>query len=76
LKSDRSESPQNIEAVYHQLKFSEAIPRHESFVEIALQLVQPEIDLAMQQDQSVEHAAATAAEAANRYLEVLAGRKR
>jgi multiple sugar transport system substrate-binding protein len=75
LNEQRARSPTNIGAVYKQLKYSEAIPRHESFVEIALQLVQPEIDRAMQQDQPVEQAAINATHAANRYLEVLAGRK-
>jgi multiple sugar transport system substrate-binding protein len=66
--------PRNIDAVYQQLPYSQPIPRNANYIEIALQIIQPEIDLMMQGRASPEQACVRAAAAANHYLQVMGER--
>lgn len=62
------EHPRNLAAVYRQMDFAEPIPRHPHFIELMLQIVQPEIDRLIQGELTPEQAAHRAAAAANAYL--------
>lgn len=73
--SGRTAAPQNIAAVYEQLKYSEPIPRLPDFIELTLNIVQPEVDLMMQRRQSPEQACRRATEAANAFLRTMGMRK-
>ena len=72
LAPDRRVAPQNIGAVYAQLEHARPIPRLPNYIEVALNVIQPEIDLMMQDRQTPEQAAQRAAAAANAFLETLA----
>ncbi len=79
LKGDpgtRSESPRHAEALYEALDDAMPIPRHADFIEIAIQLVQPEIDMMLEGKQTPEETAQRAARATNRFLETVAAQKR
>lgn len=67
--------PRNFAAVFEQVKHARAIPRSPNFIEIALEIVQPEIDRMLLGDLTPEQAAHRAAEAANRFLTVLGNRR-
>lgn len=68
----RRMAPHNMDAVYAQLQDARPIPRLPNFIEVALNVIQPEIDLMMQDRQTPERAARCAAMAANAFLETLA----
>lgn len=68
----RPEAPQNAEVLYDSLKNARPIPRHPNYIEIALDIVQPEIDLMLDRGLSAEETARNASRAANAFLEVLA----
>jgi multiple sugar transport system substrate-binding protein len=70
----RAQSPQNAEALYAALDHALPIPRHPDFIEIAIQLVQPEIDMMLEGKQTPEEAARRAAQATNRFLDTVATR--
>ena len=72
---DRTAAPANIAAVYEQLKYAEPMPRLPDFIEIAIDVIQPEVDLMMQGRQSPEEACRRAAAAANAFLSTLGLRK-
>lgn len=76
LLGERSKPPYNMDAVYAQLEYAEPIPRHPDYIELMMQIVQPEIDRMMQGEQTPEQACRRAAQAANRYLEVLGSVRR
>jgi ABC-type glycerol-3-phosphate transport system substrate-binding protein len=60
--------PRNIAAAYEQIKYAQPIPRHPHFIEIMLQIVQPEVDRMVQGDLAPEEAARRAAAGVNAYL--------
>lgn len=70
----RKERPSNLAAVYGQLNYAEPIPRHPDFIEIMLQVVQPEIDRMVMGEFGPEEAGRRAAAAVNQYLATFAGR--
>jgi len=70
----RSQSPQHAETLYEALKYAVPIPRHPDFIQVAIQLVQPEIDMMLEGKQTPAEAARRAASATNRFLETVAAR--
>lgn len=68
----RTAPPHNLAAVYRQFAFAEPIPRHPNFIEIMIQVVQPEIDRMVLGELTPEEAGRRAAAAANAYLATLA----
>ena len=68
----RAGNPRNLTAVYEQLKYSLPIPRHANFIEIMLQVVQPEVDRMVLGQLTPEEAAHRATKAVNEYLATLA----
>lgn len=63
------ERPHNLAAVYEQIKYAQPIPRHPDFIEIMLQVVQPEIDRMIRGEFGPEEAGRRAAAAVNKYLD-------
>lgn len=69
LKARRpGEHPQNLAAAYEQMSYALPIPRHPDFIEVMLQIVQPEIDRMVQGAQTPEETARRATDAVNAYL--------
>ena len=64
-------SPANIRAVYDALRDAEPLPRSPDFLALALDVIQPEIDLMMENKQDVATTARRATDAANAFLRVL-----
>lgn len=68
----RTGHPRNLAAAYAQLKYSLPIPRHPNYIEIMLQVVQPEVDRMILGEISPEEAGRRAAAAVNDYLATFA----
>lgn len=68
---DRTARPRQVNAVYEQIAYARPIPRSPDFIELALEVIQPEMDRMIRGDLTPEEAARRAARAANRYIEVL-----
>ena len=64
--------PENLAAVYGQLQYSLPIPRHPNFIEIMLQVAQPEVDRMILGELSPEETGRRAAAAVNAYLATFA----
>lgn len=75
LDPARRSSPHNIQAVYAQLPYAEPIPRSPDYIEVALEIIQPEIDLMIQGEITPEEAGQRATLAANRFLAVVGSRR-
>lgn len=67
--------PANTAAIREQLLAARTIPRLPDFIEVALQIIQPEIDLMVEGRQDAGTAARKATSSANAFLETLATRK-
>lgn len=65
-------NPHNLEAAYRQFAYGEPIPRHTHFIEIAGQIVQPEIDRMLLGQQTPEETGRRAAAAVNAFLATFA----
>lgn len=65
----RKGRPQNLAAVYRQLEYALPIPRHPNFIEIMLQVVQPEVDRMVLGESTPEEAGRRAAVAVNAFLD-------
>lgn len=61
-------APQNLEAIAEGIKYAMPVPRHVNFQQLALQTIQPEIDLMLQNKQGPGDAGKAATENANRVL--------
>jgi multiple sugar transport system substrate-binding protein len=72
----RTMRPHNIRAAYEQLKYSQILPRSPDYVEIALEVIQPDIDRMMDKRTDVAQTCRSAAQAANRFIEVLGATRR
>ncbi len=66
----RKDRPRNLAAVYRQLEFARPIPRHPHYIEIMLQIVQPEVDRMVLGELTPEETGRRAAAAANAFLDV------
>jgi multiple sugar transport system substrate-binding protein len=64
----RNERPRNLAAAYAQFAYGEPIPRHPHYIEIMLQIVQPEVDRMLLGELTPEEAAHRAASAVNAFL--------
>ena len=60
--------PRNIAAAYKQIQYALPIPRHPHYIEIMIQIVQPEVDRMVQGVLTPEEAAHRAAAGVNAYL--------
>lgn len=60
--------PRNVAAAYDQIQFAQPIPRHPYYIEIMLQIVQPEIDRMVQGKLTPEQAARRATDGVNAFL--------
>lgn len=69
IKSRQPEDrPQNLAAAYAQIAYAMPIPRDPHFIEIMIQIVQPEIDRMVQGEQTPEETGQRAAAAVNAFL--------
>lgn len=64
----RQTHPRNLAAAYAQFDYGEPIPRHPHYIELMLQIVQPEIDRLVLGELTPEEAGRRAAAAANAFL--------
>lgn len=72
LGPDRlNERPNSIEYAFEQMKYSMTIPRSPDYIEIAIEVIQPEIDRMLQGELTPKQACLRATEAANRFIETL-----
>jgi multiple sugar transport system substrate-binding protein len=60
--------PRNLAVAYRQFQYGESIPRHSHYIEIMLQIVQPEIDRMLLGEFGPEEAGRRAAAAVNAFL--------
>ncbi len=60
--------PRNLAAAYRQFQYGEHIPRHAHYIEIMLQIVQPEVDRMLLGEFGPEEAGRRAAAAVNAFL--------
>ena len=70
----RREHPANVKAVYEAMRFAKPIPRSPDYIEIATDVIQPEIDRMVHEGVSVPEACRRATEAANGFMQVLGRR--
>jgi multiple sugar transport system substrate-binding protein len=68
-------SPRNWRAAYRALENAEPIPPHPHFLEMALDIVQPELDLMMSNRLTPEEAARRATRAANAFIRTIGYRE-
>jgi hypothetical protein len=74
LGPDRNKRPKNVQAAFGQMRYSMTIPRSPDYIEIAIEIIQPEIDRMMQGELTPEQACRRATNAANRFIETLGRR--
>lgn len=76
LGPNRNQQPRNVQAAFDQMPYAMPIPRSPDYIEIAIEVIQPEIDRMLQGEQTPEEACRRAAVAANRFIETLGRRDR
>jgi multiple sugar transport system substrate-binding protein len=69
--SARHANPRNVRAAYEQLQYAEILPRSPDLIEITLQVIQPDVDRALDKQLDAATVCRDAAQAANRFIEVL-----
>ena len=77
--SNRLAHPQNIMAAYEQLQYAEQVPRSPDYIEIAQEVIQPDVDRMLDKSREVGSVADTcraAARSANRFIRVLGASRR
>ena len=75
LAPTRRARPRNIAAVYQALPDARAIPRSPDYIELAIDIIQPEIDRMMREEADVAATCRRAAAAADAFIEVLGNRR-
>jgi multiple sugar transport system substrate-binding protein len=65
---EKRSDPKDLEAVFDGLKTGITLPRNKDFVNMAIQVVQPEIDKMLEGKQTAEETAKIASEKANKFL--------
>ena len=65
---EKRSDPKDLEAVFDGLKTGITLPRNKDFVNMAIQVVQPEIDKMLEGKQTAEETAKIATEKANKFL--------
>jgi ABC-type glycerol-3-phosphate transport system substrate-binding protein len=68
--------PRNIMAAYEQLKYARQVPRSPDYIEIALEVIQPDVDRMLDKQLDVAETCRSAARAANRFIRVLGASRR
>jgi multiple sugar transport system substrate-binding protein len=68
--------PRNIMAAYEQLKYAQQVPRSPDYIEIALEVIQPDVDRMLDKQSDVAATCRSAADAANRFIRVVGAARR
>jgi len=68
--------PRNIMAAYEQLKYARQVPRSPDYIEIALEVIQPDVDRMLDKQLDVAATCRSAADAANRFIRVVGAARR
>jgi multiple sugar transport system substrate-binding protein len=76
LRPDRKSNPKNIMAAYEQLKYAQQVPRSPDYIEIALEVIQPDVDRMLDKQLDVAATCRSAAESANRFIRVVGASRR
>ena len=74
--TNRPARPRNIMAAYEQLKYAVQVPRSPDYIEIALEVIQPDVDRMLDKQLDVAATCRTAARSANRFINVLGASRR
>lgn len=74
FKDAKTRNPANIAAAYKALDYSQTIPRSPDFIEIALEIIQPDIDDLITKQLAPAEVCRKVTEAANAYMKVVAAR--
>ena len=74
--ANRPKHPRNIMAAYEQLEHAEQVPRSPDYIEIALEVIQPDVDRMLDKQLDVAETCRRAAESANRFIRVLGASRR
>jgi multiple sugar transport system substrate-binding protein len=72
----RTAHPRNIVAAYEQLKFARQVPRSPDYIEIALEVIQPDVDRMLDKQLDVAETCRGAARSANQFIRVLGATRR
>ena len=76
MRPDRTANPRNIMAAYEQLKYAQQVPRSPDYIEIALEVIQPDVDRMLDKQLDVAATCRSAADAANRFIRVVGAARR
>ena len=76
MRPDRAARPRNVMAAYEQLKYAQRVPRSPDYLEIALEVIQPDVDRMLDKQLDVAATCRSAAESANRFIRVLGASRR
>jgi multiple sugar transport system substrate-binding protein len=76
LGETRPEHPRHVQAAYEQLKYAQQVPRSPDYIEIALEVIQPDVDRMLDQRLDVAQTCRTAARSADRFIRVLGATRR
>jgi multiple sugar transport system substrate-binding protein len=76
MQAERTSRPRNIMAAYEQLKYAQQVPRSPDYIEIALEVIQPDVDRMLDKQLDVAQTCRSAAESANRFIRVLGATRR
>jgi multiple sugar transport system substrate-binding protein len=76
FRPDRQEQPRNISAAYEQLKYAQQVPRSPNYIEIAMEVIQPDVDRMLDKQLDVAETCRRAARSANRFIQVLGATRR
>jgi multiple sugar transport system substrate-binding protein len=76
MRPDRKTNPRNVAAAYEQLQYAMQVPRSPDYIEIALEVIQPDVDRMLDKQLDVAETCRSAAESANRFIRVLGAKRR
>ena len=76
MRPGRTARPRNVMAAYEQLKYAQRVPRSPDYLEIALEVIQPDVDRMLDKQLDVAATCRSAAESANRFIRVLGASRR
>ena len=76
LAPGRTMNPRHVEVAYEALRLADHAPHSPDFIEIALDVVQPEIDRALADERDVGESCRRAAQAANDFIQTLGTERR
>jgi multiple sugar transport system substrate-binding protein len=68
--------PRNIAAAYEQLKYAQRVPRSPDYIEIALEVIQPDVDRMLDKQLDVAATCRNAAASANHFIRVIGAARR